>query len=237
MRPSIIIIEDQIVVQKEIADTLSKSGYQVIELFDSGEAVLEYLYKTNSIPDLILMDINLAGQLNGIETVQKINQKYRIPVIYLTDLTAHEHFAKAKETFPKNYLTKPFLPHQLSYSIELALTKTGSISDSSVLKKHGFFATKDGAVKIAYEDILHLQASGQYCDIFLQDGSKYNTAYPMKEVLKKIPDENIVRISRSCCINLKMVDSIDGNIVRIGMNSFTIGETYRDEVKGMFNLF
>ena len=237
MRPSIIIVEDQIVVQREIAATLLNAGYHLIDPFDTGEAALEYLSKTTNIPDLVLMDIILAGELNGIETAIKINQKYRIPVVYLTDQTAHEYFAKAKETFPKNYLTKPFLSHQLSYAIELALTKTGSIIDSSVLKKHGFFTTKEGAVKIAFEDILHLQASGQYCDIFLKDGSKYNTSYPMKEVLKKIPDENIVRISRSCCINLKMVDSIDGNMVRIGVNSFPIGETYRDEVKGMFNLF
>ncbi|MGB3468493.1 MAG: LytTR family DNA-binding domain-containing protein [Cyclobacteriaceae bacterium] len=109
--------------------------------------------------------------------------------------------------------------------------------EPGVLRKHGFFPTKDGAVKIPCEHIEYLLASGQYCDIFLKDGTKYNTSYPMKEVLKKIPDENIVRISRSSCINLKAIESIDGNLVRIGSNTFTIGETYRDEVKSLFNLF
>lgn len=237
MRPHILVVEDQILTQQEIAATLSSAGFHVLEMLESGESALSYLHKVTTIPDLILMDIKLAGQLNGIETAQKINQKYRVPIIYLTDLTAHEYFAKAKETFPKHYLTKPFLPHQLTYTVELALTKTGGTTDPAVLQQHGFFATKDGAVKIAYDEIEYMHASGQYCDIFLKDGNKYSTSYPMKEVLKKIPDANILRISRSCCINLQMVDSIDGNLVRIGTNSFTIGETYRDEVKSMFNLF
>ena len=237
MRPGILIVEDQLVTQHAISATLSAAGFQISGTFDSGEATLSYLHKATNIPDLILLDIKLAGQLNGIETAQKINQKYKIPIIYLTDITAHEYFSKAKETFPKNYLIKPFLPHQLTNAIELALNKAGNTTDPAFLQKHGFFTTKDGAVKIAYEQIEYMQASGQYCDIFLQDGTRYNTSYPMKEVLKKIPDENIVRISRSCCINLKKVDSIDGNIMRIGKNTFTIGETYRDEVKSMFNLF
>ena len=237
MRTNILVIEDHLLTQQEIIATLSEAGFQVAETFDSGEAALNYLHKATYIPDLILMDIKLAGQLNGIETAKKINQKYKVPIIYLTDFTAHEYFVKAKETFPKNYLTKPFLPHQLTYAVELALSKTGHTADPASLQKHGFFPTNDGAIKIAYDEIAYMHASGQYCDIFLKGGNKYNTSYPMKEVLKKIPDTNIVRISRSYCINLKMVDSIDGNLVRMGSNSFTIGETYREEVKSMFNLF
>ena len=237
MKTNILIIEDQVLVQKEIELALENANYQVSNMLTSGEEALECLHKAHQLPDLILMDIALAGKLNGIETAQKINQRYRIPIIYLTDFNTHEHFSKARETNPRSYLTKPFMTHQLLFAVELALSKPGNVTEPDFIQQHGFFPTKDGAVKIAFSDIEQLHASGQYCDILLGNGKKFNTSYPMKEVLKKIPDPNIIRISRSHCINLQSVDSIDGNLIRIGELSFTIGETYRDEVKALFNLF
>lgn len=236
MKPKVLIVEDQILIANAIAAELNENQYEVIAICDTGEETLKYLQF--ELPDIIIMDIALNGHLDGIETSKKINQKYRIPIIYLTDLKEKQHFNRAKETFPKNYLTKPFQPPQLLMALELALNKSSLHRHLEFTEKFGFFQTsKEGAVKVAFEEIKYLMADGQYCNIVLKDDSVLKTSYPMKEVFKKIPYQDIIRVNRSACVNLNEVDAIEGNQIRIGKLAIKIGETYRDEVKALFNVF
>ena len=121
MKPEILIVEDDLIIAEGISDDLIKEGYQVLQICQSGEEALELVEK--NLPDLMLMDIRLKGKLDGIQVTERILNKYRVPIIYLSDIKDRQVVKDASKTKPANYLTKPFQTHQLLIAVELALYK------------------------------------------------------------------------------------------------------------------
>jgi PAS domain S-box-containing protein len=115
----ILVVEDETIVARDIQQSLTRLGYDVPTTATSGE---EAIRKTKEIhPDLILMDIVLKGQMDGVETVRQINRQFDVPVIFLTAYADDSTLARAKTTSPAGYMLKPFHPNELRPTIELAL--------------------------------------------------------------------------------------------------------------------
>lgn len=120
-QPAIFIVEDEAIVANDIRETLKSLGYAVVGIAKSGELALEKV--RDSKPDLILMDIHLAGTLDGVETAGKIHVLYDIPVIYLTAYADKALLDRAKITEPYGYVIKPYDERELHSVIEMALYK------------------------------------------------------------------------------------------------------------------
>jgi signal transduction histidine kinase len=117
----VLIVEDESVVALNIHMRLEAANYRVAGIADSAETALQLTAHT--APDLILMDIRLKGQLDGIETAHLIRQKHDIPIVYLTAYTDEDTLHQAKTTLPYGYILKPFETAELCTAIELALHK------------------------------------------------------------------------------------------------------------------
>ncbi len=116
---NILIVEDEPIVAKDIQVSLQRLGYHVPATATSGEDAIR---KTReSQPDLILMDIVLKGQMDGVETVKQIRKQCDVPVIYLTAYADDHTLERAKVTSPAGYMLKPYQPNELRTTIELAL--------------------------------------------------------------------------------------------------------------------
>jgi len=102
----LLIVEDERIIAEDIKRTLLQFDYEVIDIISYGERVLERYEELN--PNLILMDIMLAGKMNGIETASKIKDKHNVPIIYLTAYANEPILNSAKVTEPFGYLIKPF---------------------------------------------------------------------------------------------------------------------------------
>ena len=120
-QPAIFIVEDEAIVANDIKETLKSLGYTVTGIAKSGELALEKIKETK--PDLVLMDIHLAGQMDGVETAGKIHVLYNIPVIYLTAYADKALLDRAKVTEPYGYVIKPYDERELHSVIEMALYK------------------------------------------------------------------------------------------------------------------
>jgi two-component system, response regulator PdtaR len=118
---TVFIAEDELIEAEDIRQTLEKQGYQVAGIGRSGETVLESLKAIH--PDIVLMDIHLAGQLDGIETAEQVRTRYHIPVIFLTAHADENTLSRAKITEPYGYVLKPFDERELHSAIEMALYK------------------------------------------------------------------------------------------------------------------
>lgn len=122
MKPTqVMIVEDEALVGIDIKDNLTNYGYQVVGISNSGESALENAVKTK--PEVILMDIQLKGDMNGIDTAKQIKQFLDVPIIYLTAYADDKTLTKALETSPFGYLLKPFVPKELHTTIQTALQK------------------------------------------------------------------------------------------------------------------
>jgi DNA-binding NarL/FixJ family response regulator len=121
MKPiNILIVEDELILAKNLARKLQSCGYNVIGIVDSGIKAIKKVVETQ--PDLILMDIVLKGDLDGITTSQKIQADCPIPIVYLSSYSDRETLKKARETHPKGYIVKPYNIKDIKATIDSALS-------------------------------------------------------------------------------------------------------------------
>ncbi|OKH26430.1 hybrid sensor histidine kinase/response regulator [Chroogloeocystis siderophila] len=120
-KASILIVEDELLVAKDIQNRLTKFGYAVVGVVSSGKDAINKAIEKN--PDLILMDIHLKGDLDGIEVAQVIYDDLNIPIVYLTANADDNTLERAKATEPFGYILKPFKEKELKTTIEITLTK------------------------------------------------------------------------------------------------------------------
>lgn len=119
--PSVLIVEDENIIAKDLARIMKKFGYDVVDVISSGEEVITRTIELE--PSLILMDIKLSGKISGIEAAEEIKKIMDIPIIYITAYADTESIQKAKLTEPFAYLVKPFDEKVLHTAIELAIHK------------------------------------------------------------------------------------------------------------------
>ncbi|MGB7293053.1 MAG: response regulator [Thermodesulfobacteriota bacterium] len=118
----ILVVEDQRIIGKDIEQALYKLGYDVISVVQSGQEAI--LKADETIPDLVLMDILLKGNMSGIEAAQQIRKRLDIPIVYLTAYSDENTLKRAKLTEPYGYIVKPFSEGDLKVSIEISLYKS-----------------------------------------------------------------------------------------------------------------
>jgi PAS domain S-box-containing protein len=117
----IFIVEDEWVVSLELQQRLTDLGYEVSGITDNGDSAIKMALETK--PDLILIDINIKGNLDGIETAKQILAKYNVPIIYLTAYSDKTTIERTKVTTPYGYIIKPVEERDLLVSIEISLNK------------------------------------------------------------------------------------------------------------------
>jgi len=115
----LLIIEDEPLIAEDIAQWLEKNEFVVSAVVYSKEDAMEQLH--NNLPDMVLLDINLNGEMSGIDIADKINKVYNIPFIFITSYSDKQTLEKAKYTEPSGYIVKPFNEASLYSTLEIAL--------------------------------------------------------------------------------------------------------------------
>lgn len=241
MSVNILVVEDESIVRKDIERSLMKLGYNVVANADNGERALELAREKK--PDLALMDIQIKGDMTGIETAEAIKQEMDIPVIYLTAFADENTLAKAKITEPHGYILKPFKEIDLHTAIELAIHKHGREKDVKVevellrsltnfksSAEYLFVKHNSKLVKVNTSDIFFVEALKDYVQINTAT-QRFTIHATMKDVERKLPKKVFQRIHRSFIVNMDKISSIQGSdLVLSEINKqIPIGNLYKDE--------
>lgn len=117
----ILVVEDEVLVAEQLKEDIEALGYAVAGIVEYGEQVSQAVAETK--PDLILMDIRLEGEMDGIEAASRLQAEYDVPIIYLTAFSDQATLKRAAATAPAAYLIKPFNERELEANIALALSK------------------------------------------------------------------------------------------------------------------
>lgn len=120
-KAKIMIVEDEWITADDIKMSLQNLGYTVTSISSSGDEAIQNAEKDK--PDLVLMDIVLQGEMDGIKAANQIRSRFNIPVIYLTAYADEKILERAKITEPSGYIVKPFIDEDLKIAIEIALYK------------------------------------------------------------------------------------------------------------------
>lgn len=118
MKPRVLVVEDEGLIAQDIASTLTRIGYGVAGIVDTGPAAISAA--TEHLPDVILMDIRLKGTMDGIEAAEKIRRRLDVPVVFLTAHSDAATLERAKLARPYGYLVKPFEEVDLKTTLEIA---------------------------------------------------------------------------------------------------------------------
>ncbi len=135
-RIRILIVENEGLVGCDMATTLGKLGYVVVAICASGEEALERLDEFR--PDLVLMDVHLAGQLDGIDTARELQSRSRVAIVYVTACADLDTVARARETHPHGYLLKPFNHDELRLAVEVAAQRHFE-ENERLRREHSYF--------------------------------------------------------------------------------------------------
>ena len=234
----ILIVEDEMIIGAKVSMFLTELGYEVTGILPRAEEVIGQL--DESRPDIVLLDIQLRGGMDGIALAQILQKDYRIPVIYLTANSDDATFQRAKETNPYAFLSKPFKKTDLQRALELTVNlmagqtpedhkEPGHSEESQyILSDRIFVRSKDKMVKILFGEILYIEAERNYCRIFTKN-KEYLLTMPMKNLEDQLPAAMFQRIHRSHIVNLAQVDEVDEGAVLIGQKSLPLSKSLKEE--------
>jgi DNA-binding LytR/AlgR family response regulator len=232
----LLIAEDDYVVAKNLSLSLKEKGYDVLAIYESGEELLSKIPALK--PDLVILDINLTGLMDGIDVAEKIYEKLSLPVLFLTSDRDLATLEKAKLTHPAGYLIKPFDVDELISAIELGIFNHGNQavtnSDASdeaamVSESHFFVKSKNRLEKVSLDDILFIEANDIYATLHTRKQS-YILSYPLKTLADKFPEDRFMRVHRSYIVNLDCIEAIEDNYLQIGEQNIPVGKTHKAEL-------
>jgi signal transduction histidine kinase len=219
---NILIVEDELLIAKNLSHKLEKLGYQIVAIVCSGADAIQRAVEMN--PDLILMDIVIKGDIDGIETAAIINQELDIPIIYTTAYADDETLQRAENTGSYGYLLKPFKERELHATIKIALRKHQEAVN--MRKQIAFAAAKDENesrfLSMVYHDLntplTTIQISAEMledCDYLGQQETINKTVERIKKAVTNMSVllEDILMLSKAdsgkTLLNLRSVNVID----------------------------
>lgn len=238
----ILIVEDDPIIGADLSDRVEEMGYQPLGPVESGEDALA-LFK-QQVPDLVLMDIQLEGALDGIETTRLIRANHQTPIIFLTGNSDDVTFRKAKSAKPQAFLSKPFRGKDLKHAIELAIDSAPRPPEAvdtepgtCILSDRLFIKMNERYVRLFYSDILWVEADNYYCKIVTKEREWLlgQTLKKFADALETIP--NFMRIHRSYLINLQHVEEIGETFVSISKHQIPIGKTAKEALMAHLRRF
>jgi two-component system response regulator LytT len=223
----IAIIEDEMVIAATIAQVLKELHYEVVGKAGSFLEAVSLIERTT--PDLLLLDIRINGSRDGIELAQYVNEHFDCAIIFLTANSDSATIERVKATAPLAYLVKPFQKEDLHTAIEIAMINH---QRNLPKQKEEFIIFHSGKQTIKFKqlDILYIQSSENYAQLYLSDGQRKLFRATLKDIYSLLPTQHFVYINRSTIVNVHHITQITTDSVWLGLQSFNLSATMRKEV-------
>ena len=234
---NILAVEDDMIFANTLEILVETLGYT----FHHVDNAKDLFKKMPTVkPDLLLLDININGDMNGIQIAEKIQATGNVmPIIFVTSFQDKTTFDRAKKTNPFAYILKPFDEKTLQLSIELAIYKAQSVQTETqfvgwqqdlLLKESFFIKVGDRLEKIHISDIAHISVEDKYLNIYTEK-KMYLARLALHNIMEKLPEDTFFRVHRNTIINVNFIENIypkDSQIEILGkkiLYSSRYGET------------
>ncbi len=216
----ILIVEDEEELASNIAEILTGLDYQVAAIVDNAQSAMEFL--DGNLVDLVLMDILIKGDVDGIDLAYQIREKYDVPIVFSTAYSGTEFLERISSEIHEGYLLKPFTMDSLKAAVFFGL-KRHEEKPVNAKKSKGSLKVMDKGylVPIPFNELLYLKADGLYTKVFTKVKS-----YLVRDILKgfedKLPEEQFIRVHKSFLINVNHVTSFNAKKINLGDVSIPI---------------
>lgn len=222
------VVDDEVIIADSLCATLRQLGYDTAEPAGSFQEAIEMI--TAEKPDLLIIDINLNAEKDGIELAQTVRSKFNLPFIFLTANADPGTIERAKAARPPAYLVKPFQKEELFASIEICLHNYSQQETDNYIMNDSIFI-KDGNYfhKIRFSDILYLESDHVYVEVHTKE-KKMLVRASLQQYSMNFDPKMFFRVHRSYIVNLEHIDTINSEHVVIGGKAIPISKNYREEL-------
>jgi two-component system response regulator LytT len=237
----VLIVEDDLMISESLKDILRILNHKVVGVADNADEAIELCNK--DLPDLALLDIQISGDIDGVDLAEIIRDQFDIPFIFTTAYADNETVLRARDKGPFGYLVKPYGVKEVNAAIQIAkasfdrlkTAEKAAINLSKIVDNSIFLKVDSKLIKVKIEDILYVEAKGDYV-LFKTKSKGYIVQTSMKHVEKKLSPFWFQKIHRSFIINLsKIVDIEDSNLLIEGQ-IIPISRTNKENLINRLNL-
>lgn len=230
------IVEDDLIIADAITEMLQECGYLVTEpamRYADAIAMVE-----QEAPDLLLLDVNILGRMDGIEVARTVQRAFGIPYIFLTANTDFDTISRAKDVSPAAFLAKPITKAQLYAAIEIAISNNAVAARERHAVKAGAeprpqpLFVKDGYNfrKVEADEILFAESEQNYVVLHLSDGRKVMVRATISEFAERLDPKRFMRVHRSYIVALNKVEKVAGNQLLIQGREVPVSKAYREDL-------
>ena len=244
----VLIVEDESIVRWDIENTLKERGHSVVASCATGEEAVELCEEHR--PQVVLMDIALAGGLSGIEAAKRIRERTGSAVVFLTANSDKATVSHARTAVPYGFVIKPVRPVDLLVAIEMAVHNHGK--DANVLRERDdlrmrlagegdqaalFITVKGRQLRVLCREIRFIQALKDYVGI--QVGARRFVVYStMFGIEQRLPQDQFLRVHRSYIVRIGSIKAIEDYqlLLEDGEERIPIGGLYMAKVRDRLQL-
>lgn len=216
----ILIVEDEVELANNIREILSDLDYKVAAIVSNAACTLEFL-EENEV-DLVLMDILIDGDLDGIDLAYKIREKYNLPIVFSTAYSGTEYLERVSSEIHEGYLLKPFSLDSLRTAVFFGLKRHGEkLRNENSAKGSLKIMDKGYLVPVPFSEIVYLKADGLYTKVFTKAKS-----YLVRDILKgfeeKLHINQFIRVHKSYLVNTSYIVSFNAKKINLGDTTIPI---------------
>lgn len=219
----VYIVEDVSIIRLMLEQSMIENGFEVVGSSPSAELAWDEIVSLKV--DLVLLDIHLIGEKNGIWLGDKINKELQIPFIYITANQDQHSSAEILETNPVGFIVKPINNMQLITTARIALKL-------NVINQKKQVVIQDGlkSINLTIDDIYYIQSDGNYLHIYLET-THFLIRNTMDAFLEKLNQESFVRIHQRYTINSNKPFKFDNDNIIVKDSVLSVSAKYKKELK------
>lgn len=215
----ILVVEDDLLISESLKDILRILKHEVIGLADNADDAIELC--NSNLPELALLDIQISGDIDGVELAEIIRDQFDIPFIFTTAYADNETVLRARDKGPFGYLVKPYGVKEVNAAIQIAkasfdrlkTAEKAAVNMSKIIDNSLFLKVDSKLIKVKIEDILFIEAKGDYA-LFKTKNKGYIVHTTIKRVEERLADFNFQKVHRSFIVNIaKIIDIEESNLL------------------------
>ncbi len=231
---NVVLVEDESELAMNLRELLGSLGFYVSAVFDNALGALEFV-KMNKV-DLLILDIMIKGDMDGVSLAAEIKKKMDIPIVFISAYSENEVVKRVIDVSPDGYLLKPFSKESLKTTLLLSLSnyQKRTNTDIEIRKDEITIQIRDkGFISlIPASEILYAQADGLYTRIFT-----VKKAFIIRDILKdveaRLPSSIFIRVHKSYLVNKNAIESFNGKVIQIKDEPIPIRRGYFKVLKEM----
>ncbi len=234
MKNKVYIVEDQAISRFALIEILEQNGYNVVGSAASADKAWMEIKKMDI--DAALLDVNLAGDLDGVWLAQKIREAKDMPIIFLSAYGDNETLSRVAATNPNGYLMKPYNAPTLLTNLAIAINSFTRIrvSENKDRKSHYVFLKCNGKqTRINIYDIKFIKSDGNYLEVEMTQ-ERFIIRDKMADFVAQLPKDLFVQTHRRYVVNREKINAYNTDTLLVGKITIPISKTYKAAIKELF---